>query len=56
MISDNTRSINRNIVECKVCMSVRMEISHRGINRNIVECKDRRLLTVSGSACVLIET
>ena len=34
-------SINRNIVECKVCQSIRQRWWLLRINRNIVECKGK---------------
>ena len=53
---NTTRSINRNIVECKASYWHIQNLSEYRINRNIVECKDKGRLQLYIVVCVLIET
>ena len=50
------KSINRNIVECKVYQKSGRGYSRVCINRNIVECKDAELSAQDKADKVLIET
>ena len=51
-----TRSINRNIVECKIYRGQCYFTFTLSINRNIVECKMRFVFIKINSKEVLIET
>ena len=54
--TNQTESINRNIVECKDMEKNCMRRWKRSINRNIVECKGRKAERSDRKRRVLIET